>query len=110
MKLCASRKYFQNIHAKYYDLPLKNVEEDITLSCAWQLKMRIVRFFAGFVSTNNPNLLATACIKLFFEDNECVVRIHMDSGSQEIILWTSTLEDLKTRSHGFPGKMNNKVL
>jgi len=67
-------------------------------------------FFSGFVSTNNQNLLATACVKLIFEDNECVVRILMDSGSQEVILWTSTAEDLRTRSHGFPGKMNNKVL
>lgn len=66
MKLCASRKYFQNIHAKYYDLPLKNVEEDVTLSCAWQLRMRIVRFFCRVCVYKQSQFVGNCLYKIIF--------------------------------------------
>lgn len=65
---------------------------------------------SGFVSTNKHNLLPTACAKLIYEDEECVVRILMDSGSQETFRKTTVAEDLNIRSHGSPATMNIKVL
>ena len=64
----------------------------------------------GFVSTNKHNLLPTACARLIYEDEECSVRILLDSGSQETFLRTAIADDLKLKPHGSPINMKIKVL
>ena len=55
---------------------------------------------SGFVSlkTSQHNLLPTACACLIYDGMECVVRVLLDSGSEEMFLRTSICDSLGTKS------------
>ena len=55
---------------------------------------------SGFVSlkTSQQNLLRTNCARLIYDGIECVVRVLLDSGSEEMFLWTSVCDSLGLKS------------
>ena len=62
------------------------------------------------MSTNKQNLLPTASARLIYGDKECLVRVLLDSGSQETFLRTTIANDLKIKPSGSSATVTIKVL
>ena len=62
------------------------------------------------MSTNKQKLLPTARAKLLYKDKECLVRVLLDSGSQETFLRTPIANDLQIKLYGSLATVTIKVL
>ena len=102
-------------HVKRHDVQLVDAEENIiscyaSLRSQNQMKRTLSHSLGLCLQTNKQNLLPTASARLIYGDNECPVRVLVDSGSQETFLRTTIANDLKIKPYGSPATMTIKVL